>query len=157
MRHSYIFTTCLLFMLLLACCPTGAWSQEAQTAKDDMVGSVRTVVGQPEIVRGQDCFSASTGDHLYMDDILTTTREDAVGIILRDDTMVSLGPSSEFKIDSFVFEPAQDKLSFISDLTRGTALFVTGQMAKIAPESLKVHTPNSIIGIRGTRFVVKVD
>jgi hypothetical protein len=29
-------------------------------------------------------------------------------------------------------------------------------MAKVSPESMKVRTPLSTIGIRGTRFLVKV-
>jgi len=42
-------------------------------------------------------------------------------------------------------------------MDRGTAVVVSGQIAKRSPEAMKVKTPTSILGVRGTTFAVKVE
>jgi hypothetical protein len=34
---------------------------------------------------------------------------------------------------------------------------VSGKIAKQSPDAMKVRTPASVLGVRGTEFVVKVD
>ena len=71
--------------------------------------------------------------------------------------MVSLGPASEINVANYLFNPADQELSFVTRLLRGTFSFITGQIAKLAPQNVKLETPNATLGVRGTKFVVKVD
>jgi len=36
-------------------------------------------------------------------------------------------------------------------------MFVSGSIAKLAPQAVQITTPVSTIGIRGTRFLVKIE
>lgn len=121
----------------------------------DFAGSVRTVDGDCRIVRGEQSMVAEPGLHVLQGDVLETG-DGSMGVTFRDDTMLSMGPKSRISVDSFVFDPAKKATDFLVNMTRGTAQFITGQMAKVSPESMKVRTPLSTIGIRGTRFLVKV-
>lgn len=71
--------------------------------------------------------------------------------------MLSIGPDSELSIDNYLFEPASDQLGLVARLARGTLHFVSGIIAKLKPEAVAIETPTATIGVRGTRFVVKVD
>ena len=67
------------------------------------------------------------------------------------------GPNSEMSIESFLFNPADKQLSFITRLIRGTFSFISGQIAKLAPKKVILQTPDATLGVRGTKFLVKVD
>lgn len=122
-----------------------------------IVGSVKTTSGDALLGRDGKRISADVGDHLHQGDVLYTSSDSTMGVIFRDDTILSLGPDSEVSIDEFIFEPAEDSLSFLTSVGKGTAQYISGQIAKIQPDAMLVDTPQSTIGIRGTRFLVKVD
>jgi hypothetical protein len=42
-------------------------------------------------------------------------------------------------------------------LSSGTMAYLSGLIGKLAPESVRFETPVATIGIRGTRFAMKVD
>jgi hypothetical protein len=90
-------------------------------------------------------------------DTIKTGSSGSVGLIFDDDTAVSLGPNSELAVESFQFKPAEQKLSFFARLFKGTFCFVTGQIAKLAPDKVKFETPEATLGVRGTKFLVKID
>jgi len=39
---------------------------------------------------------------------------------------------------------------------KGTAAYVSGVIVKLSPKAARFETPTATIGIRGTRFLVKV-
>ncbi len=141
--------TAIWFLSVFAQCPT-AWG-------DEIIGSVKTVKGSATILRNGKSSPAIAGKRLFMRDNLRTGIDGSMGVIFRDDTILSLGPSSEILIDEFVFDPAGGNMSFVTKMTKGTAAFLTGKISELSPKSVKVETPSATIGIRGTKFVVKVD
>jgi hypothetical protein len=78
-------------------------------------------------------------------------------VVFNDDTLLSLGPGSVLVIDEFVFAPNQGKFSIVIRMLKGTAAYLSGLISKLAPESAHFETPSASIGIRGTKFVVKVE
>jgi hypothetical protein len=42
-------------------------------------------------------------------------------------------------------------------MQQGTLAIVSGQIAKRSPDAMKVKTPTTILGVRGTTFAVKID
>ena len=42
------------------------------------------------------------------------------------------------------------------DLVRGVAAYVSGRIAKLAPDSIRLETPAAIIGVRGTTLAIRV-
>jgi len=150
-RALLVFSTLILVMMLLM--PPAAQAEDAP----ETVGSVKTASGQAYVCRGADRLPANVGDRLYQGDTLITAAKSSMGVIFRDDTLLSLGSGSEVVVDDFAFDPSRDSMKFLVTVGKGTAQFITGQLAKLAPENMHVETPLSTIGIRGTRFLVKVD
>ena len=126
-------------------------------AEEEPIGYVRKVQRPAFVVRHGLRRTSSIGYSVFMDDLLTTGKTGAMGIIFMDDTMISIGPDTEFVVDEFVYQPRENTLSFGSRMMRGTLHFVSGTIAKLSPESVSVKTPVGTIGIRGTRFLVKIE
>jgi hypothetical protein len=69
---------------------------------------------------------------------------------------VSLGPDSEIRISQFQYSPAEGRLGFVLGIVRGAVAYVSGRIAKLAPDSIRLETPSAIVGIRGTRMAISV-
>ena len=120
------------------------------------IGYIKTVQGAASVTRDGVTEAAVIGHPLRVGDTLLTARDGSLGLTLKDDTMMSLGPNSELLLDSFLFEPAASELGLSARLTSGTLQFVSGIISKLKPESVAIDTPTATIGVRGTRFLVKV-
>jgi len=70
---------------------------------------------------------------------------------------LSLGRGSVLIIDEFVFAPKQGKFSIVVRMLKGTAAYLSGLIAKLSPDSAHFKTPTASIGIRGTKFVARVE
>ena len=126
-------------------------------ASDAPVGSVNRLKGTASIIRQNHVIPAQVGEKIYIMDALKTGRDGSLGVIFKDDTLLSIDPQSEIIISEFVFSPAEGKLSIVTKLLRGTAIYLTGIIAKLSPGSVRFETPVANIGIRGTKFAVKIE
>ena len=45
---------------------------------------------------------------------------------------------------------------FITDMNRGTLTVISGKIAKSSPKAMKIKTPTTILGLRGTKIAVQV-
>jgi len=122
---------------------------------DGTIGVVRNSVGSATVSRGGNVLPASTGTRLHAGDALATGPDGSLGILLRDDSSLSLGPSSSFVLREFLFSPAEGKFSLLVRFTKGTMAYLSGLIGKLAPEKARFETPTATIGIRGTHFAVK--
>ena len=127
----------------------------AATAAD--VGEVKVVKGTAHIERGAERIAVRPGLPVQPSDKVVTGADGTVGITFSDNSLLSIGPDSRFAIDRYVFDSTTHAGQFDSTLSKGTLAVVSGKMVKQSPESMKVRTPSSIMGVRGTEFVVKVD
>jgi hypothetical protein len=128
------------------------WGQEAAA-----VGRIKVVSGSAFILRQNATIPAELGQSVFETDGLRTGADGRVGVTLKDDTRVSLGPNSEARIDRFVYAPADGRLGFVFNIVRGVAAYVSGQIAKLAPDSIRLETPAAIVGVRGTSLAVRVE
>jgi hypothetical protein len=145
----------LRFALVVMIGMLGALPPETM-AEDNIIGSLRKVAGSAEIIRQGQSLPARDNQQLMRGDVLRTGADGSMGVILRDDTVLSLGPKSELAMDEFDFSPVEDKLSLVGKMTKGTATFLTGKIGQMRPEAVRVETPNGTIGVRGTQFLVQV-
>jgi len=125
-------------------------------AADETIGSLKKTSGQVFVVRDGQRTPAHPGFKLHSGDILETGLDGSLGVILRDDSLLSLGPSSNIAIEKFVFVPAEGKLGLTARILRGTMAYVSGIIGHLAPESATFVTPVATIGVRGTHFAVRV-
>jgi hypothetical protein len=121
------------------------------------VGRIKVVSGSAFILRQNATIPAELGQVVFETDGLRTGADGRVGVTLKDDTRVSLGPNSEARIDRFVYAPAEGRLGFVFNIVRGVAAYVSGQIAKLAPDSIRLETPAAIVGVRGTSLAVRVE
>jgi hypothetical protein len=144
------FALGVVVLVLAGCAPV--WGQEAAA-----VGRIKVVSGSAFILRQNATIPAELGQVVFESDGLRTGADGRIGVTLKDDTRVSLGPNSEARIDRFVYAPADGRLGFVFNIVRGVAAYVSGQIAKLAPDSIRLETPAAIVGVRGTSLAVRVE
>jgi hypothetical protein len=125
-------------------------------AARETIGMVRSSEGVATVTRGEEVLPATPGTKLLAGDILGTGPDATLGVIFRDNSTLSLGPESNLVIQEFLFSPAEGKLGLLARITRGSMAYLSGLIGKLAPGSARFETPTATIGIRGTRFAVKV-
>ena len=119
-------------------------------------GHVKIATGGAFIVRQNTTMPAHPGDAVFATDTLRTQGNGSIGVTLADDTRVSLGPDSEMRLERYVFAPADGALGMVLNFVRGVAAYVSGRMAKLAPDAVRLETPAAIVGVRGTTVAIKV-
>ena len=120
-------------------------------------GHVKVASGSAFIVRQNATVAARPGEPVFATDALRTGVDGAVGVTLKDDTRISLGPSSEVRLERYVYAPAEGGFGMVLSFVRGAAAYVSGRMAKLAPDSIRLETPAAIVGVRGTTVAVRVE
>ena len=138
--------------LALAFAAAPAFAQSPQTA----AGRVKVASGSVFIVRAGALVPAQAGQEVFEADTLKTGADGRLGITLKDDTRVSLGPSSEVRVDRFVFAPAEGRIGLVLEVVRGVMAYVSGRIAKLSPDSIRLETPAAVVGVRGTTLAVHV-
>jgi hypothetical protein len=121
------------------------------------IGQIKNVAGQVNLVRGNNRRDARAGDLVEEADIITTGANSSVGITLIDNSRLSAGPNSRIELKRFQFNPTTQEGESVAEIRRGTLAVVSGQIAKRSPDAMKVQTPTTILGVRGTTFAVKVE
>ncbi len=126
-------------------------------AEDKPIGFIKSLEGRATVTHGQLTYAASLGGAIYQNDMLQTFWGGKIGVTFKDNTRISLGPSSRLVITQFVFAPAEQRYGFVMRLIDGTMQYLSGLTAKLSPDSMKIETPTATIGVRGTRFLARVD
>lgn len=119
-------------------------------------GHIKIATGAAYIVRQNTTIPAKPGDAVFPTDTLRTQANGVLGVTLADDTRVSLGPDSEMRLERYVFAPAEGALGMVLNFVKGVAAYVSGRMAKLAPDAVRLETPAAIVGVRGTTVAIKV-
>ena len=60
------------------------------------------------------------------------------------------------RLQAVAFNASTHEGQLDDSLQRGTLAVITGKMVKQSPDAMRIRTPASILGVRGTEFVVKV-
>jgi len=144
-----------MFRVILICSmllTTGVWADELSP-----IGYIKNLTGEATITTKGDIISAKVGSPIYQSSVLNTHAQSSIGITLKDATVISLGSETEFSIDEFVYVPAKNKLKLGSRITKGSLNYISGIIAKLQPDAVTITTPSGIIGVRGTKFAVKVE
>jgi len=120
-------------------------------------GHIKISSGSAFIVRQNTTIPARLGELVFATDALRTGADGALGVTLKDDTRLSLGPSSEVRLERYVYSPGEGGYGMVLNFVRGVAAYVSGRIAKLAPDSIRLETPAAIVGVRGTTVGVLVE
>jgi hypothetical protein len=146
-----LFMRCCAYLCaLVLLAPALATGQTAPTA-----GRIKVATGTASIVRGGQPRAALPGATIVEGDILRTGGDGRLSAMLKDESRVSLGPNSELVLTRFAYAPSDAQLGLGLRLARGVLSYVSGLIAKLAPEAVRLQTPTSIIGVRGTHVLVR--
>ena len=125
-------------------------------AQTSPAGRIKTVAGEAFVIRQGQRIAAMVGTPVYEQDSLATGADGRVGLTLRDDTRLSIGPQTTIEINRFVYAQSDSQFAFVLKVVRGVVAYVSGRIAKLSPDAVRLETPSAIVGVRGTRLVIRV-
>jgi hypothetical protein len=137
-------------------CARAQAAPPAPAPAGDVIGTIQSLQGTVSIARAGATLPASVGTALYRGDQIRTGKPGAVGIVLGDDTTISAGSSSELALNDYLFDPNNGKFALAVRMLKGTFSYITGQIGKLAPDTVKVRTPDATIATRGTKVLIEV-
>lgn len=140
----------LLFIVLIAIgSPT--WAADA-----DAIGQVKKITGNVRVFRGVLERPLELGEWVKQSDTILTGIDGSVGLTFIDNSRFSTGPNTTLVLQRFRFNPTTHDGEFLTRLRKGTLAVSSGQIARRSSKQMRVFTPASVLGVRGTRFLVKV-
>lgn len=140
--------------MLLALSPL---SVHAAPVPDDAAGIIKTTKGSVTIERAGRKSAGGQGAILMASDRVITGADGSAGITLRDETRMALGPNTTLSMEHFAFNTTTHEGRLDVTVRRGTLAVVSGKLAKQSPTAVKFSTPASVLGVRGTEFVIDVE
>ncbi|MDM7958061.1 FecR domain-containing protein [Blastomonas sp.] len=120
------------------------------------IGRVKQTAGTASIERKGARVSPVVGTSLLPGDVLVTGKGGQIAVTFADNTRFAVGPNSRVAVDTFDFDRTTRSGAFETRVEKGSLGVVSGQIAKSRRDAMKVRTPTSLLGVRGTRFIVNV-
>jgi trimeric autotransporter adhesin len=131
-----LWISALPLVVLLAAAPTVA---NAQTR----IGTANSV--QPE-ASGSVGGTLPAGSGVHANETVKTGSSGQAGLHFNDQSNLTVGHSSQVRLDKFVYDPNKGTGSTVIEATRGTFRFSTGAQNK---GEVKINTPYGTLGTRG--------
>jgi hypothetical protein len=127
---------------------------DAQRPVEEPIGNVATVTGNASVVRNDETTPLKIKDDIYLNDVVQTAANSALGITFNDATTFNLKANAQITIDTYVYEDGGKQNAGVFDVARGTVAFAAAAVAKTG--DMKITTPTATLGIRGTTGLVEV-
>ncbi|MRW89607.1 hypothetical protein GJ699_06395 [Duganella sp. FT80W] len=119
-------------------------------------GMIKSAKGSAAIERAGARKPAQAGAALMASDRVVTGADGSVGITLRDETLLAVGPNSNVWLEKYAFDPTSHEGKLDATVKKGTLGVISGKLSKQSPGAVQFRTPTSILGVRGTEFVIDV-
>jgi hypothetical protein len=123
-------------------------------ASDEPIGNVATLNGVATVIRNKDSVALKLKDDIFLNDTVQTAADSALGVTFNDGTTFHLSANAKITIDNYVYEDGGKDNAGTFDIGKGTVAFVAALVAKTG--DMKITTPTSTLGIRGTTGLVEV-
>ena len=126
-------------------------------AEDQSIGIVTAAESQGTLKResGEKIETQENTPLQMMDRI--ETFQGAHRLTFIDETIVDMTAQSLLTIDDYVYDPSNNEGSLNLQAKLGTIRYASGKLAKNFRQNVKIETPTSTIGVRGTDFTMSVD
>ena len=122
---------------LLLVFATGLTAANAQT-----IGTANSV--KPE-ASGSIAGTLSAGSGVHANETVKTGSTGQAGLQFNDHSNLTVGPSSQVRLDKFVYDPNKGTRAMAIEATRGAFRFSSGGQNG----EVKIKTPSGTLGIRG--------
>lgn len=127
--------SCCLVVLLCLSFPL------ACSAEQRAIGKVKGLRGLVSILRNGKTKPAFPNDRIYQSDTILTGSDGAIGILLDDNTLISMGPISRVSMEKYTFAPASNEYAMRLNMQHGTFVYQSGLLGKLAPHAVELDTP----------------
>ena len=134
--------------------PAPSAAQAAEPTADTSVGSVASLQGGASATRNNATSALALQNPIFKGDALQTGVDGTLGITFDDETTFTLKPNSRITVDEFVYQSGGNNNAAVFNVLRGTVVFVAAEVAHTG--NMKIDTPSSSLGIRGTTGLVEV-
>ncbi len=131
-----------------------AATTDSSTASSDPIGNVATLTGIATVIRNKNSLALHLRDDIFLNDQVQTSSSSSLGITFNDGTTFKLSADAKMTIDNYIYEDGGKQNAGIFDIGRGTVAFVAAAVARTG--DMKITTPTSTLGIRGTTGLVEV-
>ena len=111
------------------------------------IGTAASTRPNAEAVAGGNTQTLSAGSEVFANQTVRTGNRGMADLVFLDKTNLSGGPTSEVRLDKFVYDPRGSAGSVVVQMTRGSFRWVTGSQAK---DAYQIGTPHGTLGVRGT-------
>jgi len=115
----------------------GSTAVNAQTR----IGTAQSV--KPE-ASGSIAGTLSAGSGVHANETIKTGSSGQAGLTFNDQSNLSVGPSSQVRLDKFVYDPNKGTGTLAIEATRGAFRFASQSKGEV-----KINTPSGTLGIRG--------
>lgn len=88
--------------------------------------------------------------------LVTTGDKSGVTMVFKDNSVLVLGANSILILEKYIFAMKEKSYKFELTLNKGTVSFESGKIGELSPENFIFKTPEATVGIRGTKFMIKV-
>ena len=120
------------------------------------IARIKSSSGIAGVERGTLRMRAVPGLLVSVGDRIVTGKNGRIGLAFIDNTRFAIGPNSRVTVSKFDYDRTRQQGVFLTEVDRGSLAVVSGRIAKSGKDTMKVRTPNSLLGVRGTRFIVEV-
>ena len=109
------------------------------------VAKVVAFKGEAKIVRNKLDILVSMSSVLIKNDEIKTKNNTKVQILFKDETIITIGKNSHFKIDDYSYDKTNASSLARFNFIEGSFRTITGAIGKIAPEKFRIQTKTSNI------------
>src|SRR6516225_9888158 len=134
--------------------PAAATHASAQATSNEPIGNVATLTGIATVIRNKNSLPLHLRDDIFLNDQVQTSSNSSLGITFNDATTFNLSANAKMTIDSYIYEDGGKQNTGLFDIGKGTVAFVAAAVAKTG--DMKITTPTSTLGIRGTTGLVEI-
>ena len=120
------------------------------------IARVKQSSGAAFVERNAQQLKPAPGLQLLAGDKLVTGKDGRISVTFVDNTRFAVGPNSRVSVSEFQYDRTRQKGSMVTQVDRGSLAVVSGKIAKSDRDAMKVRTPNTLLGVRGTKFIVEV-
>ena len=135
--HRRLRTYALASVLVLYACAAFA---------EPKIGNATATKNKVEGVLNGSTQDLANGSEVFANEIVRTGPASVADLLFIDSSKLSVGPTSEIRLDKFVYNPVNSTGTVVFQATRGAFRFVTGAQAK---KNYEIKTPFGTLGVRG--------
>src|SRR5262245_778980 len=115
-------------------------------AQDPKIGQATATKNQVHGTINGKTEPLATGHDVFTNETVSTGANSLADLQFLDSTNLNVGPTSEIKLDTFVYDPRGSSGAVVIQATKGAFRFVTGSQDK---RVYQIKTPYGTLGVRG--------